>query len=413
MDFREQNVKQKIIFLVLFINSAAAAGIAAALLFGKEIFRLPLAGFIFVLSTFLLILSIHKKLEKSADAANDPERLEELYEESAAEKEEETEHLPEIPDYSPLFTILEKKKQIIPVLINQLKAVIEQTDDAAMNLSSSFMGINTRAKEQVEQVASLFGDLSPNRNTAEDNVLIMMKDVTSELLSNFIQISDLIVRNQDATAKIIDEASIIREIVKKTDNIAENSKVLAINAAIEAARAGSHGEGFAVVAREFRKLSENSESANREISSIIDKVGQETQSLFQETESGVTQCKNLTDTAEKQLNQTIEKINSTLENAKNKLIELNSHAEQLTKEISNIVVSIQFQDITRQRIEHVIEPLQEFTQEIEECIRKIQEDRSVADQEDRKSMEWLAGKYTMEDEKRILHHTLEKEFQHG
>jgi len=106
---------------------------------------------------------------------------------------------------------------------------------------------------------------------------------------------------------------------------------------------------------------------------------------------------------------TLKEIDGVMNDAKKQLAELTVETESLAKDISSIVISMQFQDITRQRIEHVIEPLLSFKSDLEKTTQKIRNmSEKIHEAQGNGGAAWLEKMYTMEAERDVMKNMLDK-----
>ena len=305
-----------------------------------------------------------------------------------------------------VVSLLKEKSLITPVLIAQLKEVIDQTETAAIEIGDKFMSIVGRARNQASLASEAFQKLSNNGNDSGEALLDISKKALSGVISSLQDTSSLTGRTLSELELIIEDTVSIRKIVSEIEYIAGQTNLLALNAAIEAARAGDSGRGFAVVSDEVRKLSDRSNAAANDIRKLVIKVETDIKSIYGTTHDSVSENRRISCEAEKIVEQTLKSIDTTMSEVSAQLDGLTGGARSLAQDIGSIVVSMQFQDITRQRIEHVIEPLISFKREFEEMEQRtdIAEDNLLTDKA--RTAGRLEKTYTMESERDVIRNVL-------
>jgi len=151
---------------------------------------------------------------------------------------------------------------------------------------------------QISDMNSLVSDVGAQLDVIEEASVGTTEDlhVTANTLDVFItrlnqsveSIENGSLRQRDLASKVdslSDQARSIKEILAIIGDIADQTNLLALNAAIEAARAGEHGRGFAVVADEVRKLAERTQKSLLEISANVNVITQSVNTISQDTET--------------------------------------------------------------------------------------------------------------------------------
>ena len=146
--------------------------------------------------------------------------------------------------------------------------------------SSAMTQISDAAVESARRVQ----DLSDSAETSRSKASVGEQDVRSAVAS-IDSVKETILHLKEAMDKLGQRASSIGQVMSVINEVADQTNLLALNAAIEAARAGEAGRGFAVVADEVRKLAEKTMSATKEVEDAVHAIQDETHNNVQAVEA--------------------------------------------------------------------------------------------------------------------------------
>jgi methyl-accepting chemotaxis protein len=243
-------------------------------------------------------------------------------------------------------------------IIGQVTNTSSQVASSATELSSTARQIASGAEEasaQVstvatagEEMAATSNDIAQNCHLAAEGAIQASRtaqngvEVVEKTVVAIGQIAQKVQESANTVEKLGARSDQIGAIIGTIEDIADQTNLLALNAAIEAARAGEQGRGFAVVADEVRALAERTTRATREIGEMIKAIQSETKDAVSAMEQGVHQVENGTIEAAKS-GQALQEILQQINDVTMQVNQIATAAEEqtaTTSEISNNMTQI-------------------------------------------------------------------------
>ena len=235
--------------------------------------------------------------------------------------------------------------------VNEIAATIQSIKNRAINQSASVIETNATMEQISGNINKLNGyvehqsDSVSQSSSAIEQMLANIQSVSQTLIKNSANVKELMDASEVGRSGLQEVSSDIQDIARDSEglleinsvmeNIASQTNLLSMNAAIEAAHAGEAGKGFAVVADEIRKLAENSSEQSKTISMVLKKI-----------------------------KESIDKITLSTENVLGKFEAIDSRVKTVSDQEENIRNAMEEQGSGSKQILEAIGQLNEITQQV-------------------------------------------------
>lgn len=291
--------------------------------------------------------------------------------------------------------------------IEVMRAEIERTsglvEDSTLDLSRRFRELAETAREQSQRVDEIvrmarFVEIDGSR-VPLDEVVINMQTMINEMIANIVQLSmkamNMVYLLDDVQKDVVELEKSITDI----DAINRQTNFLALNATIEANRAGEAGRTFAVVANEVRHLSKTT-------SALADRMRAKVNAVVKGVRDGHDILRHIANTdmspqmlAKERVDKTMDSLVAQTNHFQTVLEGTSASSEEMSLVIGRMVTGMQFQDLTKQRLEHVADSLSIISAALDDLVTSTRE--AIPDHVDVPfPQEWLdnlLGRFTLSE----------------
>lgn len=257
-------------------------------------------------------------------------------------------------------------------ILKEVSEAIEATASASGQISTSTEEMSAGAQEQSQQTVEVAGAVEEMTRTIMEttqNASVAAQTSrnagsvatdggksVSETIEGMNRIANVVKKSAETVRDLGKSSDEIGEIIQVIEDIADQTNLLALNAAIEAARAGEQGRGFAVVADEVRKLAERTTKATKEITQMIKQIQIDTVGAVNSMQEGTEE---------------VEKGIKLADKSGKSLQEIITETQKVVDIITQVAAASEQQSVASEQISRNIEAINTVTQETASGIQQI------------------------------------------
>ena len=250
--------------------------------------------------------------------------------------------------------------------VTQSMQQTEQASEQQIHLSHTIISASMQITQSLQNIVSNTDSVHKVNNEHLAFVKLSAKEL-STLVEQVELITNMLGSFASTVSGLKENSENIRSILKMVEEFSDQTNLLALNAAIEAARAGEAGRGFAVVADEVRTLSIKVSGATRQISDFINQMNELVNETNKESEQLITHS-----------NEAQHSISSTSEGFSKMLTEFEHNQQQLQQIASAVHMLEESQNHTHQSVEQIVELGEQVKQHIDVSLADSQQSQQLS-----------------------------------